>query len=261
MLVGHVRFTAAILLSSINSGLVVADSATFDYASVSNYFGSDNESMTWVAPRPLKFQQWYPNLEVVCQYASAITCNATLQAYLGSEEERRQLGPVESYCNTHINCMLSNMPEKVKSNMAASAVVLGLIPSILASLGPSVAEISLLSLQRPLLAFLLSLGSPVIYSSRYGTYDNPFDTLEVITGALVVPRIEKYAGVISAVQYIFAFGAVANTLLVSYQIGARGILSWACSVSYLPLYWSFTTVIIHNGGRLKPDESQASDLD
>jgi hypothetical protein len=47
--------------------------------------------------------------------------------------------------------MLGVISESVKANMAATTVLLGLTPTILASLGPPVAEVSLLSLRRPLL--------------------------------------------------------------------------------------------------------------
>ena len=233
------------LILLCNSGITEADHLSFNHSYLSNYPGVWNESSQWVAPYPLKFQQWYPELEAVYQYTSEITCNVTRQGYLGSEEARSQLGPVGSYCDTHMACMLGSMPENIKSNQAASTIVLGLTPSILASLGPTVAEISLLSLRRPLLALLVSLGSPAIYPTRLVTYDNPFDVLKPNAGALAVPRIKKYMWTISAVQYLLASGAAVNVLWTSYQLGTRGVLLWACSTSYLPLVWSLTTVVIH----------------
>jgi hypothetical protein len=42
--------------------------------------------------------------------------------------------------------------------------------------------VSLLSLRRPTLAILIFLGSPAIYPSRVGTYDNPSAVYELEPG-------------------------------------------------------------------------------
>jgi hypothetical protein len=56
------------------------------------------------------------------------------------------------------------MPELYKSNMASAQVLLGLTPSILARVGPSVYETAPLiaSGRRPLLALFLIIGSPAV---------------------------------------------------------------------------------------------------
>ena len=67
------------------------------------------------------------------------------------------------YCNGHENCMLDNLPAAYLINYQAASVIVGLIPTLLALSGLSVAEISLLSAHRPFLSFLISLGAPVVY--------------------------------------------------------------------------------------------------
>lgn len=62
-------------------------------------------------------------------------------------------------------------------NYQAASVIMGLTPTLLASLGPSVAEASLLSTHRPLLSllsFLISLGAPVVYPMRVFDFTDPF---------------------------------------------------------------------------------------
>ncbi|KAK9423758.1 hypothetical protein SUNI508_03774 [Seiridium unicorne] len=54
--------------------------------------------------------------------------------------------------------------------MAASAVILGLLPTILQSLGSTIAETSLLELRRPGLAFLLAAGSPAVAFMKTGEF-------------------------------------------------------------------------------------------
>ncbi|KAM0255376.1 hypothetical protein ACHAQJ_005818 [Trichoderma viride] len=60
-----------------------------------------------------------------------------------------------------VDCILDNSFEYMKSEMSAANVVLGLTPSILASLGSSVGETSMQSVvgNRPILALCLSAGS------------------------------------------------------------------------------------------------------
>jgi hypothetical protein len=94
------------------------------------------------------------------------------------------------------------------------------MPTILSGLGPTVAEVSLLSLRRPLLASLLSLGTPAIYPSRPMEYSDPFAVYRPSTGALVVPPIaQPYSSVLFAMQYLLVAGAAANVMQVSYDIG------------------------------------------
>jgi len=130
--------------------------------------------------------------------------------------------------------------------MAATTVLLGLTPSILAFLGPTIAEVSLLSLRRPILAILVSLGAPAISPCRIGTYDDPSAVYELGTGALVVPEIPRpFSILVSVAQYLLAACAAANVFQVSYDIGIRSVMSWACEFSYLPFFWTLLTGVIH----------------
>ncbi len=159
--------------------------------------------LTWGAPRPLKFQHWYPQFRDYFQYIAQEHCNLTFLAYEGSLSARERVPRVGrgGYCGLHLNCMLYATNEPVKANMAATSVLLGLTPSILAGLGPTIGEVALLSLHRPVLALLISLGAPGIYPTRIATPDYPFEAYEAKTGALVVPKLPwPYSGVISAAE-------------------------------------------------------------
>lgn len=65
-----------------------------------------------------------------------------------------------------IACLLNAIPPNWQANFYSAIVVLGLMPTLLAYIGPSVAEISLLSAHRPLLSFLISMGAPAIWLTR-----------------------------------------------------------------------------------------------
>lgn len=129
--------------------------------------------------------------------------------------------------------------------MAAASVLLGLTPTILASLGPTIAEIALLSSRRPLLSLLLSMGAPVTYSSRFLQFDNPVDLLRrpERPGILKMARKPLRLGItISFFQYVFAILAIINLIATSVELGRKTIVSWRCSVSWLPLMWAITPI-------------------
>lgn len=131
--------------------------------------------------------------------------------------------------------------------MAATTVLLGLTPTILAALGPTIAEVALLSLRRPFLAGMISLGAPAIYPSRIAVYNDPFKAYESLPGELVVPEIRGwYAAAVSAMQYLLAAAAAANVLQASYELGIRTSIAWWCEFSYAPLFWSLLTIVIHS---------------
>lgn len=212
---------------------------------VASYPGDRIQSIDWKAPHPFKYQQWYRTHGFYLSIISTQTCNLSLRAYEGSLPARKELPPVTNYCGVHLSCLLGTTDEAAKGDMASASVLLGLTPSILAGLGPSLAEVSLLSLRRPILAFLISLGSPAIYPSRVGTYDNPSRVYELVPGALAVPGIKSYPGFVSAAEYLLAAAAIANVFQVSYDIGVRGVLGWWCEFSFAPIFWTLLTAVIH----------------
>ncbi|KAI1337351.1 hypothetical protein F5Y15DRAFT_159417 [Xylariaceae sp. FL0016] len=60
------------------------------------------------------------------------------------------------------NCILQQLPEWAKSELATISITLGLLPAALQYVGPDTTQIALLSFRRPLLATLLSFGSPAL---------------------------------------------------------------------------------------------------
>lgn len=143
--------------------------------------------------------------------------------------------------------MLSSVSETIKADMASASVLLGLMPTILASIGPTVAELSLLSLRRPFLTFLISLGSPGINPGRVTTYEDPFALSDPYTGALIVPRIRRpWSVIIAMVQYLLAATAAFNVWQLSYILGVHSVISWWCTFSFAPLIWASLTLGIYS---------------
>ncbi|KAF7512713.1 hypothetical protein GJ744_000280 [Endocarpon pusillum] len=59
--------------------------------------------------------------------------------------------------------------ETIKANMASAGVVLGLMPSMLSSLDPTLAVSTTLALECPFLSFLLAIAAPAFYPSGLST--------------------------------------------------------------------------------------------
>ena len=127
-------------------------------------------------------------------------------------------------------------------------MVLGVTPGLLATLAPSIGEISMLSSQRPFMALLLSAGGPAIRVSRLLEYDDPLHTLKPSPTFFWynLRRLDPFrAGVLSTLQYMLAAAAIANVAQTSWQLGLRTVVPWRCNSSYLPFLWTTLPVGIH----------------
>ena len=132
--------------------------------------------------------------------------------------------------------------------MAAASVLLGLTPTILANFAPAIAEIALLSSRRPFLSLLLSMGAPATYQLRFLEFENPINLLirpERPSILRLAHKSSRYAIGISLLQYCFAILAIWNLISASLELGQKTILSWRCSVSFVPLLWAMTPIACH----------------
>src|SRR5437667_4577503 len=96
------------------------------------------------------FFQWDERLKAIIRD----NCSAEFQEYNDPDNHSRPA----TY--NLIECMLDQFPSYRQAEIAVSGVILGLAPQIIHSVGANSVQISLLSLQRPLLALLISAGSP-----------------------------------------------------------------------------------------------------
>lgn len=143
-------------------------------------------------------------------------------------------------------CLLENIDEFDKADMQSATVILGLMPTILSYVGPTVGEMALISSRRPVLAMLLVLGAPAIFATRPFDFDNPCKSLKKDAGTFVFHKQRPFrATAMVAAQYLLLSLAVTNCLLNSMQLGNSTILSWKCSWSYLQLGWNFMPLAPH----------------
>ncbi|KAF1995336.1 hypothetical protein P154DRAFT_346501 [Amniculicola lignicola CBS 123094] len=166
-------------------------------------------------------------------------------------------------------CILENMGEMDKAELAITAVILGLLPMALQMIGPRVEEIARLGMQRPLLAWLMSIGSPCatldhqkpefdMFESKPegkfgdGDGDEPlwpsFLDRHPGTGKVVISLLEYFLVIVSAgnavlLGYQLSFWTVS---LVSTMLGTFGNTAEAFS----PLLWMFLSLPISIMGML-----------
>ena len=199
----------------------------------------------WTA---LKYQHFFPHHDWVTQNISRINCSATLQNYVQSAALNglRNSWTI-SACYNHESCIFDNTDAAQKNNRAGAQVLLGLAPTLLANLGPKPAEIALLSSRRPILSFLLCMGTGTIYPIRVFQYDDPNLLLlgEDLMFSHMAPQPPFKALAISAGQYLFAVGAVVNTLTLLVEIGTNAVVSFDCTSYFFPLIWWLNAVLIH----------------
>ncbi|KAL2041436.1 hypothetical protein N7G274_005818 [Stereocaulon virgatum] len=138
------------------------------------------------------------------------------------------------------------MDEYDKADMQSATIILGLMPTILSYVGPTVGEMALISSRRPVLAALLGLGAPAIFATRAFNFNNPSESLTKDVGTFVIRKQSPFRATLLAItQYLLLSLAVTNCLLNSMQLGSSTILSWKCSWSYLQLGWNFMPLTPH----------------
>ncbi|GJC80864.1 hypothetical protein ColLi_03702 [Colletotrichum liriopes] len=75
--------------------------------------------------------------------------------------------------------------------MASAAIFLGILPTTLSIIGPSITQLTQLSARRPVLSFLIALGSIRFYLDRLFRLESPAETLLFVQGERLVPRVQS----------------------------------------------------------------------
>ncbi|MCJ1479392.1 hypothetical protein MMC13_008077 [Lambiella insularis] len=136
--------------------------------------------------------------------------------------------------------------------MASAGVVLGLMPIILANQGPTLAESSILSMERPLLSILLAIGGPSIYPARPFAYYDPLEAInQAPAGFTNSPDGHLTYFAVSALQYLISLAAAANVIAVSLELGLKTVVVWKKRNPYLPLIWVLLPVVLHVGAAIR----------
>ena len=134
-------------------------------------------------------------------------------------------------------------------SMSASQVLLGVTPTILSIIGPSVEESAILYIvgRRPFLAWLLALGSPSVYFSRAFEYRPPVEILRGHHERLGqrCPQKRMWSVGIVVAEYVVALGSVANLILQTWELGVQTFCSiWPNSFGG-PTVWLAIRIFLH----------------
>ncbi|KAH8648505.1 hypothetical protein BX600DRAFT_442794 [Xylariales sp. PMI_506] len=153
---------------------------------------------------------------------------------------------INSLTHVVVNCVLENTPEIIKSKMASAQVVLGLAPTILATLGTGPQETGLLAVvgRRPLLALALAAGSPAVFSIRSFEYIKSIEELQehYMHRPGFLRRLDP---AMSVVELALALLSVANIGELAWQLGATVIFTALPDKEYVVLLWAFLGLTIH----------------
>ncbi|KAL1871144.1 hypothetical protein Daus18300_004889 [Diaporthe australafricana] len=202
---------------------------------------------------PQKFQRFLPSSSQHTLWAhNERDCGESLSAYVQEWKAAGSLDRLDALCLRHQECILRSMSESSKSFMASSSLVLGLSPIILSTLGPTISEIGLISLNRPLLSLLLTFGTVGIYPSRVFSYetDSPSNIIRKpslfpkwLLGRLCASRWR--ASLASLAEYVVVGIAVFNVCYTSWQLGIATVLNFICQSSYMPILWTVLPFFVH----------------
>jgi hypothetical protein len=158
---------------------------------------------------------------------------------------------------------LNNSSETIKASLSTAGVVLGLLPTLLAVLSPSIAEIALLSAQRPFLAMITCLGSPGVLQTRILEYSDPGELLDMpedmqahgkrVRMQLVLGPWRRgwVSTLVAVVQWVLVLASVVNTQWLAIELSRKSILSWGCTRAIWPtVLWSCFPLVTNGIGAL-----------
>ncbi|OAL32871.1 hypothetical protein AYO20_07662 [Fonsecaea nubica] len=200
-------------------------------------------SLVSTSTAAVHFTHWYGQYRKVFEQIMEDNCQEEYRTYLHEVAPKDYLS---EYVTPVIDCILENLNETRKSNMAAAAVLLGLLPTTLGLVGSTTVEVGLVALRRPFLAFLLAAGAPAVSPIRTFDYIDTTELLERKPKTIRIKRMGWSSGfLISVFQYVMAAAAVVNLAFVSYEICIQTICSFAPETAYLPALWAFLAVAVH----------------
>lgn len=176
---------------------------------------------------PKQFEQWFPQFAPYFAQILRNNCSTEYHAFL------TELDPWPNYhANLVVSCILGRFDESGKAQLAASSVLLGLLPTILGMVGSNTTEIGLLALRQPFLAFLLSLGAPVLSPVRSFEYRDPAELLKNKQEGIQI--FVTWRQHLYLVEYLVALIAIGNTAHLIWQLCVYSPCVFAASTQWVP---------------------------
>jgi hypothetical protein len=207
--------------------------------------------VTMIEAKKVHFQHFYPQIRPYMEQYLAEDCSAELATYFTNATSNNGLSCKNCTATIVSGCLLNTFKEVDKANMASAAVLLGILPTMLSLAGSTTAETGLLSLRRPLLAFMIGAGAPAVNPTRTFNYGDPHELMAIRKKSLKMRRPEgAWALAIMLFEYALAGAAVTNLGIVSWQLCIRTITGFAEDTAYLPALWAFLAACVHIFGAI-----------
>ncbi|KAF4978226.1 hypothetical protein FZEAL_5331 [Fusarium zealandicum] len=202
-----------------------------------------------------QFDHWYPQYGDRYSNIVRINCSDEYHNYKAGNKSAVAVnwqggaGKYTVLTQPLVECILEHTSEFLKGCMTGAQVVLGVMPTIIALLGPSHDEIAMLSNvgRRPLLAAGIALASPSAYFGRPLEYSDPTKILshEKNRRKQWRPRKPLAKLGVSFVEYVFVGAACCNVINNTLQVNDWAISSFASDLDFLPLLWLAIGLFLH----------------
>ncbi|CAI7662765.1 unnamed protein product [Penicillium pancosmium] len=183
-----------------------------------------------------RFEKWFACYENAFSNLTRGNCSTEYQIYAEDSIGNATIYPdleiwqIDDTISPLLNCLLEETPELYKTILASSQVLLGLMPTILVNVGPSLHETAILQTYGALVA----LGNPSVL------FDNTVGLRELVANILSpkdsIPTSLLWGPnhVTIILEYIMAFAAIANIGEVCYEIGVKSALTISQEEQFLP---------------------------
>lgn len=204
-----------------------------------------------------RFSQYSPQFSDNLENALHRDCMGNYTIYVTAPLNRTH---PQDWASNLVACLLesSAITEAIKANMASAQVLLGFLPTFLTLVGCTPSQTSLLGLRRPLLAVLLTIGSPApswTQGFEYPDYEKMlqddvhhahFQTRAwQIDGAKRRRRNTLLPNFILMAEFILVLAAAGNTVELAFRLGYLTASSFAPSTSWLVILWTIMGVLVH----------------
>ncbi|KAK0616872.1 hypothetical protein B0T14DRAFT_589169 [Immersiella caudata] len=206
-------------------------------------------------PYANQFRYWYPQSGTIFEQIKNDHCFDKYFTYLSRNQSIVNIdiiGGGDKYSvltQPVIDCILNHTSDYIKNGMTSAQVLLGIMPTALALLGPSTVEMSMLAnvARRPLLALTLSAESPSVYFSRAFEYSEPHKILALHKLRMRQWRPPNLSSelLISGAEYAIAVGALANIAVINWQLGVGTICAFWTDGIFAPTLWACLGIIVH----------------
>ncbi|KAI4224252.1 MAG: hypothetical protein LQ349_007268 [Xanthoria aureola] len=195
---------------------------------------------------PVRFNQYLSSTRYLLTSQVGTQYDAQIKAY---QLNRQGSGNIvtRDLCRDALNCVLDHLDSTTAYNLQATNVLLGITTTMLSMLGNAPPEIALLAFSgRPVLAFLLNMGAPVIAVARTFKYQHPLEVLTYRGGKSSFPTFSGVKSVVIALgEYILAAAAAVNVALLAYDISSKAVYVPNCGRTWYAFLWMYLCLVLH----------------